>query len=576
MKKFIILIFVLQITSLIAYNQIYSNVQSVKISNSVGMPPDLYAKFSFEDYNGNNVLEAEETAFLTMIISNVGKSTAENLIISVKSDKNDKNLIIKDKKKIAKLYPSKTDTFKIEINALLGVTSNTHNLTINVSESNGFDMQAVSLKLPTLEYQKPELILSGLNIIETGDDVYIKNYDGKIQKGERVKVKISIQNIGKNIAQNVNFSVSSNDKNIQVFDNTSKTNEIKIGELKEFTFAIMVNNLVTQTDKLPLYLNASVRNNLGEIKNLQLPIVLDQKPPEPQVVDIKPDYSNFDKQATFEFDNNQKYSVNQESSVDNDIPKNPTKPNTYALIIGNSKYKTGGSDIADLVYTLNDARVFKKYVVNVLGVQDDVQHIYYIENANYSSMLTNLENFSKLIKMSKPEDVFYVYYSGHGAQNADSVAFLMPVDAKMNMLEKLAVKLDDFYNYITPPADKGTVIVFLDACFSGQNLSTIAKVGVRRNPKDNSIASNLIVLAASSGKEISQEYASKSHGLFTYFLLKILQDTKGNITYGELSTRINEEVRLTTLNPQNGFVEQNPQVNVGKSLVNTWKQKKIY
>ena len=559
-----------------SFAQIQSNTKIIKISNAIGMPPDLHAKLSFEDYNGNNILEALETAKITMIISNVGKGIAEDLFVLVSDDLSDNNLIIKDKIKIPKLYPAQTDTFQIDISSKFGIQTNSHNLTISVSEDNGFDMQPVLLTLPTIEYQKPELKLIGLKIVETGDGVYIKNYDGKVEKGERVKVVLSVQNIGNNLAQNVNMSVNTNNSNILLFDNSKRVGDIKIGEVKEFTFVLMPNNKVNVTGQLPLFLDASVKYDYGKIEDEQLPISFDQKPPEPQYVEIAPDYAAFNTQASFVFSNNNKYSLNEDLSIDTEIPKNQTKNNVYALIIGNSNYSKGGSDVSNLRFTLNDARVFKKYAVNVFGVPENNQHLYYTENANYATMLKNLKGFKTLIQNSKPDDIFYVYYSGHGAQNSDSIPFLVPVDATMSMLENLGIKLDDFYDYLTPPENKGKVIIFLDACFSGEKLNLNTKVGVRRTAKTSNLQSNIIVFAASSGKDVSQEYESKSHGIFTYFLLKILQETEGNITYGDFAEKIIEGVHLTSLNPQNGFVEQKPQANASRSLGDRWKDWRVY
>ena len=577
MKKIILTLTLICALSAFSFAQIFSNVETLKISNAQGMPPDLHAKLSFEDYNGNKILEALENAKITMIISNVGKGIAKDLYVTVSDDVDDPNFIIKDKIRISKLYPAQSDTCQIDISSKFAIKTNTHNLTISVSEGNGFGIiQPVLLTLPTIEYQKPKLKLIGLKIVETGDNVYVKNYDGKVEKGERVKVVLSIQNIGNNLAQNVNLDVSTTNSNILLFNNSKNIGDIKIGEVKEFTFILMPNNKVNVTGNLPLFLNASVKYDFGNISNLQLPILLDQKPPEPQIVNVTPDYSAFNNQASFVFSNNDKYSLNNDLSIDTDIPKNTSKNNTYALIIGNSNYNGNGSDLANLLYTTNDARIFKKYAVNVLGIPDNNQHIYYVENANYTSMLKNLTSFQTLIKNSNPNDVFYVYYSGHGAQNSDSIPFLIPVDATMAMLNNLAVKLDDFYDYLTPPQGKGQVIVFLDACFSGEKITQNAKVGLRRPSKKIDIDANILVFAASSGSEISQEYASKSHGLFTFFLLKVLQESEGDITFGELAEKIIEGVHLTSLNPQNGFVEQKPQANAGISLGDTWKTWKVY
>lgn len=47
----------------------------------------------------------------------------------------------------------------------------------------------------------------------------------------------------------------------------------------------------------------------------------------------------------------------------------------------------------------------------------------------------------------------------------------------------------------------------------------------------------------SESDKAAYPYKEKGHGLFTYYLLKKLQDTKGDVTLGELSEYVNKEVR---------------------------------
>ncbi|MBN2894058.1 MAG: caspase family protein [Bacteroidales bacterium] len=269
---------------------------------------------------------------------------------------------------------------------------------------------------------------------------------------------------------------------------------------------------------------------------------------------------------------------NIDVDVDNNIPNSGKNySNHYALIIGNSNYIKHGSDMVDIKYSINDAKIFKQYAINILGVPDDNNHIYYIEDANATYIKIYIDNFAKLIK-AKSDGEFYVYYSGHGTQNEEGEAFIVPVGVTSDYINDFGVKLSDFYAQINPEGDK-KVIVFLDACFSGGGktgqLLINAKTGLKRTPNDANIGGNLLVFAASSEKQISQEYLEKRHGLFTYFLFKNLKDTKGNISYGELATKIIDDVTTTALNPQNGLKEQSPTINVSPAIQNTWKNWKV-
>lgn len=80
---------------------------------------------------------------------------------------------------------------------------------------------------------------------------------------------------------------------------------------------------------------------------------------------------------------------------------------------------------------------------------------------------------------------------------------------------------------------------------------------------------NTIIFSASQGDETSHPYKKKKHGMFTYFLLKKLQETKGQVSLGELGNYVRQQVR------QHSIMEvgksQSPTINVSNKLVNNWK-----
>ena len=53
---------------------------------------------------------------------------------------------------------------------------------------------------------------------------------------------------------------------------------------------------------------------------------------------------------------------------------------------------------------------------------------------------------------------------------------------------------------------------------------------------------NMVVFSAAQGNETAQGYPQEGHGLFTYFLLKELQDSQGYVNYGDLSDNIKNGV----------------------------------
>ena len=65
----------------------------------------------------------------------------------------------------------------------------------------------------------------------------------------------------------------------------------------------------------------------------------------------------------------------------------------------------------------------------------------------------------------------------------------------------------------------------------------------------------------------------KGHGLFTYYLLKKLQDSKGECTYNELGTYIKEQVSRRSIIVNNK--SQTPSVSTSQAIANTWKNMKL-
>jgi hypothetical protein len=137
-----------------------------------------------------------------------------------------------------------------------------------------------------------------------------------------------------------------------------------------------------------------------------------------------------------------------------------------------------------------------------------------------------------------------------------------------------AIKLTDLYNKLENSNAKH-ISIYLDACFSGggRNNELLPSRGIRIKPKVNIPPANTIVFSASSGEQSALPYTSKQHGIFTYYLLKKLQDTKGNITYGDLADYLQTQVSLQSLKINKK--EQDPQVIYGDNKRENWVNKSI-
>lgn len=262
------------------------------------------------------------------------------------------------------------------------------------------------------------------------------------------------------------------------------------------------------------------------------------------------------------------------SDVDKNIPVgNIDNRNTFVVIIANEKYTEQG--VSQVQFAQNDGKIFKDYCTRTLGVP--LKNIKCVENATINQMRSSINWVCDMANALDNEANVILYYSGHGVPDEKTGnAYLLPSDGIANDIRS-AFSLDELYLQLGNLHTQKTML-FLDACFSGTtkegNMMLADSRGVAIKSKSAQPKGNMIVLSAAEGDETAFPYKKKKHGMFTYFLLKKLQETKGNVLLGELSSYINKNVS------RNSVLEmgkrQTPTVNVSVSFQNSdWKNKRL-
>jgi hypothetical protein len=259
------------------------------------------------------------------------------------------------------------------------------------------------------------------------------------------------------------------------------------------------------------------------------------------------------------------------SSVDVNIPENKKVANRYALVIGNQDYTSYQRTLSseqNVDYAENDATIFKQYCLKTLGVKQENMH--FLLNATAGQMSQEIDLVSKIVSKLGPEAELIVYYAGHGyPDELTKVPYLIPVDVSASNLNS-AIKLSEVYEKLSS-TNAGKISVFLDACFTGggRNSGLIASRGVKIRPKKGALTGNMIVFSASSSDQSSLPYHKEAHGMFTFHLLKKLQETKGAISMGALSDYLIDKVSLQSL--KENKKEQDPSVNASQKVMNQWR-----
>ena len=234
----------------------------------------------------------------------------------------------------------------------------------------------------------------------------------------------------------------------------------------------------------------------------------------------------------------------QPADVDMNIPETGTVADkTFAVVIANEEYTRE----ARVPFALRDGEVFAEYCQKTLGIPE--RNIRLVKNATLNDMKFQLNWLSQVLGAYNGTARAIVYYAGHGIPDeADKGACLLPVDGYGSDVST-GFSLKDFYGMLSSaPAESMTV--FLDACFSGTKRESgmlASARGVAIKVRDEAPQGNLVVFTAAQGDETAYQYAEKGHGMFTYFLLKKLQESKGDVTLGELGDYITGEVKKASV-----------------------------
>ena len=258
------------------------------------------------------------------------------------------------------------------------------------------------------------------------------------------------------------------------------------------------------------------------------------------------------------------------SDVDTNLPDGAANnSNTFAVIIANEDYQ----EEVKVEYAQNDGEIFRQYCQKVLGMPEKNIHIR--KNATLNNFKAELSWMKQVANAFNGDASFIVYYAGHGVPDeATRVAYLLPVDGKGTMLET-GYSLEEFYQTLGAMPAK-SITVFMDACFSGskrgEGMLTAAR-GVVIEAEPGEPQGNMVVFSAAQGNETAYPYHEKEHGLFTYFLLKKLKETNGNVSLGELSSYITQQVSRESI-VTNGK-SQTPSVNVSSQIGDAWKAMKL-
>lgn len=509
----------------------------------------------FIDENQDNFINANEKCQINITVENIGTGKAQNVQVRT-SLKNESfpGLTFEELISLGDLEANTSRNVSIPIEGQIYIDDGLAEFVIEVLEERGLDAFPLEIKIETKKFARPRLIVA--------DAVFSTEDGGLIKLNYPITLKIIVQNVGEGDA-----------KDAMAEFKLINANCIPLGERSRYEIGNMARG---ETKDLDFIFTANRRYTLNEI---------------PVLIDLNESMNKYGKDTTLYVGLEQQLTAGNEvvisgvtaasadiqrasltSAVDKNIPVNRTKhPYRYALIIGNEDYthfQRGLETETNVEFARNDATVFREYAVKTLGVDERNAHL--LKDATAGEISQKIDLISKLALKTGEQAEIIFYYAGHGLPHEETKApYLIPVDVSGTNLNS-AIKLEDLYKKFAE-SGAGKVTVFLDACFSGggRDAGLLSARSIKVKAKENMISGNLVVFTASSGEQSALPFDEEQHGMFTYFLLKKLQETRGNVTYKELDDYISYNVSIESLRVNQK--EQDPKVNISPNVENIWK-----
>ena len=515
------------------------------------LPPMLNVvpgSVKFIDTDNNNVVDANEHCSIRFTIVNSGRGDGYGCVARVQATGTTQGIHIQDVP-LPKLLKGEKHTIEIPIDANTDTQTGEITLDIYVDEPNGFSTEHITSTIGTHKLKTPFVHVASYKVVGATS--------GTLERRKPFNLQVIVQNTDQGEAQNVKVGIVIPDNVNRIGGESEYVTiaSLKAGESRLLEYELIANQEAAEKMDIQIALSEK-QGKYAEDANI--PLEFGQHIGSSIAINVQRHDQDVEiKRASLV------------SVVDENIPETNTKnSNTFAVIIANENYQS----VAPVPYALNDGKIFREYCLKTLGIPD--KQIKYIPNATGNQIKAQINWLQTLAEVfTDPHIIFY--YAGHGIPDESSrTAYLLPVDG-IGTDVSTGYKLDDLYAVLGKmPAEN--VTVFMDACFSGskreQGMLASAR-GVAIKARSGMPQGNMVVFSAAQSDETAYPNNEERHGMFTYFLLKKLQETKGDVTLHELGEYITTNVSQQSI-LLNGK-SQTPCVTPSASLDASWREWKL-
>ncbi len=547
------------LTAVMFCHSVQAQLESVTQRGSIRItkemkPPILNIEpgsIRFVDANNNHAIDANEQSSVNFTIVNDGVGDGYGCTVRLNIVGDGNGITFQRTTSLDVIPKGAKLTVSLPISSSISTLDGTVEISVQVDEPNGMGIDPFHLTVETRAFEAP--------LVKVQDYTLTGTQSSQLEKKKPFDLQVLVQNTQYGTAEKVTAQIQL-PPNVMMLDGEQiiPIGTLKAGQTKSLVYSLVATNNYTDTViPITIYLKESY-NNYAENRTITLAM---NQTFSTNKIEVKAEEEQREEIIL----------ASLTSDVDKNIPRNSQdNKNTFAYIVANENYK----DFSRVPFALNDGESFKKYCLETLGLPKDNVRIF--KDVTSGVMASVVEQMKNTAKYNQNENIIF-YYAGHGAPTVStSDAYLVPVDAA-TVNGVVCYSLQQLYDEMGEmPTER--VTVFLDACFTGrardgEMLAANGERLVEIRPKGNRLSGNVVVFSATSNNETAQPYHEQNHGFFTYFLLKKLQETKGEVTYAALQEYLGREVPRVTNNINTKA--QTPTMITSPTLGSSWQNWKL-
>lgn len=490
-------------------------VRRALAARDAAAPATLRGTVRWRDTDGDGILAAGEEATVTLDLANDGPGEAGTVRATLQVESPARGIVVTAMPKAVTLGAGRMQALSFRLRADSALDASEVVAVVRADEANGFDLApALRVRIPARVAGAPRLVVRDTRL----DDA---SRDGRLAPREIGDLTIRLANAGTAATPPLRVRLW---RGRDLFLAAGARDTFALGAVPPGGDATITLSVYTNARAADASLALELADPSGRVL-ARFPVALPLTGRPSGVLDV---VAAHDSAVVGGARRPREAADAALADVDAPLPRPAARRrgDAIAVVLGVERYRA----LPDARFAERDARLMRRYMVEALGVPDDVEHLYLRTGADVTGgeLRKLFGEAGWLARRVTENSDLVVYFAGHGSPDAGQRApFLLPFDTDPSFITETGFPLAALYDRLARlPARSITVI--LDACFSGlgrdgQSLVRGTRPTVLSVEHPALVRRQMGVLTAARGAQSAGDLPDVRHGLLTYWVARGLR-----------------------------------------------------